>query len=285
MDASAHKSSFLTALRVRSPLTLNPYDILKCAAILLMLCDHIGAYLFPYDEIWRVIGRLCVPIWLFLIGYARSRRIDAPLVLAAAFLTTLHYFVQHEFNALNILWTIILLRLTLNPLMRWIGSSENRLYFITFAFVPLAIITRFAFEYGTMAYIFGIWGYISRNGFTDREGNPHKDMPLVYGLLAVALYGAIETMAFEFNPWHITLLVTGLILVYLGLAFYLPSGITTGSKLPAFLRGGMAFLARHTLGFYVIHLTILLLIYAILCHCTAACLCMPFGIDPTSLLL
>lgn len=247
-----------------SALWLTPYDVLKSLALLLMLCDHIGAYLFPLDDWWRVIGRLCVPIWLFLIGYARSRRIDTPLIAAALFISILHYAVQDKFDGLNILWTIILLRLTLNPVMRWIGTSDTRLYFITFMLLVPALVIRSWLEYGTMAWILGIWGYLMRHNFTDQSGKSRPDIVIFYSLMAIILFISMEAIAFSFTPVKIAVMAIGFIPIYFGLTVYLPRNILIGGKLPPFLRQGIAFLGQHTLEFYTLHLTVLLLLQALL---------------------
>ena len=49
----------------------SSYDFIKFVAVVLMVIDHIGYYFFPYDLMWRSFGRMCVPIWLFLAGYAK----------------------------------------------------------------------------------------------------------------------------------------------------------------------------------------------------------------------
>lgn len=254
-----------------------------------MLCDHIGAYLFPDVTILRVIGRLCVPIWLFLIGYARSRRIDAVLLAAACYANLAQFILLHEFSGLNILWSIIMLRLTLNPLMNFIlnrapAQRDTMLYLVTFALVPFALFTRSWFEYGTMIWLFGMWGYITRNGFPDVQNRPRPDMPLLYGALVLALFAAIETLALGFSTPYTLMLGIGLVPVGLGLCLYLPSNRLIGTYLPVYIRRSAAFLAQHTLGFYVIHLTLLWVLHVALYRCPQSCFHLPFGIDPAAFL-
>ena len=52
----------------------NLYDYLKVLAILSMVLDHIGYYLFPEILELRLIGRLAFPIFLFLVGFNNSFR-------------------------------------------------------------------------------------------------------------------------------------------------------------------------------------------------------------------
>ena len=55
----------------------NLYDYLKIAAIVVMIIDHAGFFLLPELVVFRVIGRLAFPVFLFLVGlngfYRRSR--------------------------------------------------------------------------------------------------------------------------------------------------------------------------------------------------------------------
>lgn len=48
---------------------------LKLIAVILMSIDHIGAYLFPHISILRIIGRLAMPIFAYLIseGFSHTR--------------------------------------------------------------------------------------------------------------------------------------------------------------------------------------------------------------------
>ncbi|MBQ9857979.1 MAG: hypothetical protein IJO77_03165, partial [Oscillospiraceae bacterium] len=51
--------------------------ILKTVAVITMLIDHIGAVLFPFNPLFRYIGRIAFPIFAFLISegfyYTKSR--------------------------------------------------------------------------------------------------------------------------------------------------------------------------------------------------------------------
>ncbi|MBQ7074369.1 hypothetical protein IJM86_04975 [bacterium] len=45
----------------------NLYDYLKVLAIITMIIDHLGYYLFP-EFLWmRLVGRIAFPIFLFLV--------------------------------------------------------------------------------------------------------------------------------------------------------------------------------------------------------------------------
>ena len=65
---------------------ITSYDMLKTAAVVLMIIDHIGYFFFPEMPIFRALGRLCVPIWMFLVGYARTREISRELWIGGVIL-------------------------------------------------------------------------------------------------------------------------------------------------------------------------------------------------------
>ena len=58
------------------PFSLLSGNVLKLLAAVFMVVDHVGVIFFPYDMIWRQIGRLSMPIFAFFIAegcrYTRS---------------------------------------------------------------------------------------------------------------------------------------------------------------------------------------------------------------------
>lgn len=74
---------------------------LKLLAILLMTVDHIGAYLLPQYPILRIIGRLAMPIFAFMIAegcyYTRNRtRYLLTIAAFAAVCQIVEYIFQHS---------------------------------------------------------------------------------------------------------------------------------------------------------------------------------------------
>jgi TraX protein len=249
----------MTAFK-KNLLLVTAYDYLKLFAIAYMAIDHLGAYFYPDHMMFRALGRLSVPIWLFLIGYARSRRIDPPLIIGAIVLTLADYAVTHAFHALNILWSILIIRLTLTPLMRWVGTSENKLILVTALCFILTPVTRFHIDYGTIAYALAISGYLMRHGF---EGEPR--FPIGYIAISLGLYGITQALNFNFYAPHYAVLWIGGISLFYLLAVWFPryaatSGTVPAPSLPA-LRTALSWIGHHTLTIYVGHL---LVIYAVL---------------------
>ena len=61
----------------------NFYDWLKILAVVTMVIDHIGYYLFPDILGLRLVGRIAFPIFLFLVGVNGSFRWRWSLFLIA----------------------------------------------------------------------------------------------------------------------------------------------------------------------------------------------------------
>src|SRR5690606_26082911 len=87
---------------------VTSYDLIKSAAIILMVVDHLGAFFFPENDWLRAAGRLCVPLWFFLIGYAHARDIPKSWIIGAVSLISRTWFLEDRFFYLNILVTMIL---------------------------------------------------------------------------------------------------------------------------------------------------------------------------------
>jgi hypothetical protein len=277
-DMTSPAAPFRSSVPRVFPPDVTTYDVLKSLAIILMVADHIGYYFFPDYFWWRVFGRLCVPIWLFLIGYARSRTIDRQLLGGALLLVAVNAALGMDILPVNILWTILLVRLGIDPVMRWINHSIDRLFMVTMAALVLFPLTNAITEYGTLALILAIAGHIARNGF----GNPQQKMNVIYGGIAGLLYAGTQFLAFPFDIFQSAGLFAGTGLAMASLLVYLPQQTTRISH--PFATSILHFLGRHTLLIYVVHLVIFKLAWLSLCPCIRHCCCHPPPIDFTMLM-
>jgi hypothetical protein len=245
---------------------VTSYDILKTSALVFMVIDHIGAYFFPDNLELRALGRICVPVWLFLIGYARSRHIDKTLIGCAVVTTLVDMAAVQNFHGLNILWTIMLLRLTLNPLMRWIDDNLLILAGIVLMCFALAPMTRLIFDYGTMGYILAIWGFYTRRFINDKTQDPF--FALAYGAIAMILFTLVEQNMFAFDASETALLILGNLGVFYALAIWLPQQETAldWPDVPLWVKKPLSFLGHHTLAFYVFHLVLIDALFIGFCH-------------------
>lgn len=70
---------------------------LKAIALIAMTCDHVGLQIFPQAEILRIIGRLALPIYAYMIAegcrYTRDRRKYLLRLIALALVCQAVYFI------------------------------------------------------------------------------------------------------------------------------------------------------------------------------------------------
>lgn len=139
-------------------------DIIKTFAVLCMVIDHIGYYFFPDFDWLRMIGRLGgAPVWFFLIGYATSRDIPNRWMIGALILVAVDFLLLGKLLAINVIATIIVTRLCIDYVMKFILRSRY-LFWMSFILLVLFYIpTNMVTEYGTLAILCAAVGYIVRH--------------------------------------------------------------------------------------------------------------------------
>lgn len=235
---------------------VTSYDLLKTVALLLMVIDHIGAYVFPDEPVLRLIGRMSAPLWLFLIGYAR-RRDGIFLLFAAGVLVQISDgLFRGEWFSLDILFLFALARYFLDPLMafmlrNWIGFLVTCLLLLIFL-IPSSLLIM----YGTAGLGFVIWGYLLRH----RRENAFimRDVLLSYAVFVGVLYYFHCALVFPELQVYTPVLVLEIVAI-LGISFlFRPCdyrGLDGG--LWWLVRKPLQFFGRYSLEFYVVHLWIL----------------------------
>jgi hypothetical protein len=142
------------------PKEITSYDLFKTFAVLFMIIDHIGFYFYTDEGWWRIAGRMCVPVWFFLIGYASTRDIPMKLWVGSLILVLANIPGGHYILPLNILPTIIAIRLILDEFMRRALMQKSAFWALNVILVILALPTSILTEYGTLGLILAIYGYL-----------------------------------------------------------------------------------------------------------------------------
>ncbi len=231
---------------------LTSYDFLKAFAVIFMIADHVGFYFFPEDTWWRVAGRLCVPVWFFLIGYARSRDTGLRLWIGAALLAAGGMTVGMSVFPLNVLATMIIVRVILDPLMGAISRSRLLFWAACVFMALLALPTEEIFEYGTQAILMAMVGWLARR--RDEWELPRQTREQ-YFIFALTSFLVVQFIHFGFDSTQFTILCFGILGVIGGLLYFKPR---TYPRLTARLPRSVVFLfqvmGRRTLEIYVTHL-------------------------------
>ncbi len=236
---------------------ITSYDLLKTFAVIFMLIDHTGYYFFEGEQGWRILGRLCVPVWFFLIGYARSRDMGPKMWIGTALLMLASGVTGSGFLPANILATMLVIRLTIDTVMaRTVPSlmnrSEKALWQMGVFLVLLSFPSAYLFEYGTLAIVMAMFGWLVRHQHEYPEGVRQTQY---FFFFAYGVFVVVQTVFFGFRDNEILLLAAGILMVMVGLMFFRPVTFAgTGQGLRGVLLAPVRFMGRWTLEIYVVHL-------------------------------
>lgn len=175
---------------------------LKCIAIVSMLIDHIGAFLFP-GEIWmRYVGRLAFPIYCFLIaeGYFHTKDVHRYMsrLLIFSFISEIPYdlarynvwfYKDHQ----NVFFTLLLGLICVYALDNF---QELWKHVCVFAFIGL--ITHFIIkpDYGIGGVILIVCFYLFRQNVFMKYLSVSAINILYYG--NIQSFGALALLPIHF---------------------------------------------------------------------------------------
>lgn len=236
------------------PATITSYDLIKAFAVIVMIVDHIGYYFFPDTEWFRAVGRIQFPVWFFLAGYATGRVVSSRLVAGAVLLLVANLIVGLPLLPLNALFTFIAIRISIDVLMKPVVEQRERLWPVALLLFLLIVPSWFLTEYGTMAFIAAMFGYMVKRR---KDLFSNSQIKLMMGFTVVS-YVLITQLTFAFDTAQSLLVMVGTTLVCLFL------GCFNGGEayprlerwLPGVVKWSLTFMGRHTLEIYVVHLIV-----------------------------
>ena len=101
-------------------------NTLKIIAAIAMLIDHVGFMFFPFNMVFRAIGRLAMPLFAFMIAesarYTRNKTKHFLMLFGLGAICQLVYYIAMGDTYINILITFSLSTLMLYAL-DWIKTS------------------------------------------------------------------------------------------------------------------------------------------------------------------
>jgi hypothetical protein len=217
----------------------NSYDALKAFALLAMAVDHVGSFLLPEADVLRAVGRLALPVFLFLVGYSGSARIGIGVGVGGLLLVATDLLTFHPVFPLNILAAVLVVRplmallerkrtLERAPMQLWIASAVWLL--------PTVLLV----EYGSASLLFALCGACVRKGL---RGGAYR----AFFVLTFLLHAGMEYLAFEFSPVEALLMLAGLLAVGISLWRFRMFRLSDLGLRP------LRFCARNTLVLYVAH--------------------------------
>lgn len=234
---------------VHAPPLLNTHHALKLLALVLMSVDHLGAFLFP-ECLWlRAVGRMAMPIFLFLVGHGVDYGLRRDLLLWAVGLALVSPFLGMAVLPLHILCTILAVRWVLQRMeARQVLAREPAMAIA--ALVLFLLPSQVVVEYGVLALLYAMLGQAVRTGRMAWRGGKG------IALAACVLFLIFQMGFFPFTPWqvaYVTVTVTALTVA-------LTRFVHRPLAVPASLRGtavAAVWLSRHSMQYYVVHRVIL----------------------------
>lgn len=161
-------------------------NMLKILAAIFMTIDHIGVLLFPQTAILRILGRLALPIFAFMIAegckYTRNKKKYFATVFALALVCQIVYFIADGSMYLSILFTFSLSILTIYA-MQYLKEKNTTLSCLVFlAAVSTVWLLNLVFtiDYGFWGCMLPVFAAVFQNTKYDR-------LPIHVGMLGVGL--------------------------------------------------------------------------------------------------
>lgn len=245
-------------IRKSLPKELTSYDLLKSLAVILMVCDHVGLFFFPEEMWFRTLGRLCLPIWFFLIGYAQDDRVPASWWWAALIVALSSVVSGPYIMPLNILFTLILMRKCRAGIVHASLASSQALRGMFFILLFLSFPTAVLFEYGALAGLIALAGFIARRRESVYENNIKRKYVLLYVVAAFfSTYLILGAQMPNLSVAQSWVLGGGYLLVGVLLWHFKPLVFADARK---YMAGSFVsifcFLGRWSLEIYVVHIVL-----------------------------
>jgi hypothetical protein len=234
----------LLARATRYGTEINSIDWLKFVALVVMTMDHVGAYLVADPGWWKAIGRVTVPAWFFLAGYAQSRQMSGEILWLSAVLVLCNYAVGAGVFPLNALASIVICRYV----VFWLhdrGHMDRRIWDVFLACGLLAIPSVLLFEYGTLGICFAVMGHQVRQA--------KRGVPLaVFTALSTLLFIAFQCAIYDFGIWQNSVMMLGTVITVLYLYRFRMQKSRVAPQ-SGWANYAVRLIARNTMHYYALH--------------------------------
>lgn len=237
-----------------APRRITTIDLWKTAALLLILADHLGLFLFPDEDWLRALGRAGAPIFFFLIGFTRTRSVPWFWLVAGAALTGLDYWRLGSLDAitLNILLSFAAARCALPFVERHVAPSPWRFAALVAVLVALIPFADMVLEYGVTGWLWVLVGLAHRLALESGPDHARRGPWLArraLGAATVLIYGANEVLTYGFGVAETWIMAAAVLAVGGLLLRFRRADI--GWSPPAWLAAALTVCGRRSLEIYI----------------------------------
>lgn len=237
------------------PAALTSYDLLKTLALILMVIDHVGYFFFPDDMWWRILGRLSVPIWFFLIGYASTREVPKLFWILGAAVAASALVAGEYLFPLNIVFMLIIARLSVDWMFTHALRNREAFAGMFFLLFLMGIPSLAFIEYGTIGLLFTLMGTLKR-----REDDVKAPRWMLWAFISASVFVYILIQGLlmpSISGAQLLVFLSGMIVLMIVLNRFRPhvfEKLNTKTMPPIAL---LQLTGRRTLEIYALHIIIL----------------------------
>lgn len=181
-------------------ITKGQSNMLKVIAIIFMIIDHVGIVVYPDIVIFRIIGRLALPIFVYqlVISFRMTKDVKKYMIRLWVFalVSQVPYTLLFDTTRLNVFFNLL-------ATVGFLHSLENKRYINFFSIVMLILI--FKMDYGLYLLLLALIFYYADNK-----------------TLIVALFATLNIIFIITNTMVIYQLYSMVSLAIIFLAPYLP---------------------------------------------------------------
>lgn len=233
--------------------SFNTHDLIKVVAIIIMIIDHVGYYLMDDNPWFRMVGRIGLPMWYFLIGYVNKLRINYFLIAYGIILSLTGSYINQK------IWFDILLNfIVYQALLHYfpvekISTLWRSVFFLIL--LPINFLIYGHVEYG----ILGIYFIYSSRMVAIND-------PQASFWFALAHFVFFIWQIMTFPSFLETKLLYSFAFLMFGVFFYLRYYKLKVLPCPKVFLGPLLFISRFSLHIYFYHLIILQALWVFYLH-------------------
>jgi len=187
----------------RSIASLTSHELFA-AAVAFFLIDHTGFY-FGAGNLWWRIFRACGFIWFLPAGYNSGQKGGFRIWMGIAILAVTDQQIGLGLFPLNALATILFIKFTVDAVMHVALRSRTAFWLTNAALMALYPLSDQLMEYGTLALLMGIAGWLLRH---QHDESIRKIIDLrLYFVLVAAVYVVAEQVTFQFSTLQLLFVI------------------------------------------------------------------------------